>query len=48
MTFSLEGLTPTAELPTGHFYYLNVSFTSSNGDMYNNHIYPITIISNDK
>ncbi|TYK67473.1 CRTAC1 family protein [Colwellia echini] len=48
MTISLDGLTPTSELPTGHFYYLNVSFASSNGQMYKHEIYPITIVDAKK
>lgn len=48
MTISLEGLTPSSELPTGHFYYLNASFASSNGKMYKHEIYPITIVDANK
>ncbi|MBR9912580.1 MAG: CRTAC1 family protein [Gammaproteobacteria bacterium] len=43
MTISLEGLTPTSELPDGHFYFLRASFTSSDGNNYEAGIYPITI-----
>ncbi|MBU3005358.1 FG-GAP-like repeat-containing protein [Paraglaciecola arctica] len=45
MTFSLEGLTPTAELPDGHFYYLRASFTSSDGNSYDSAIYPIKVVA---
>ncbi|MBU2872090.1 FG-GAP-like repeat-containing protein [Colwellia sp. E2M01] len=48
MTFSLEGLTPTAELPKGHFYYLNVTFSASDGEEYKHEIYPITITERDQ
>lgn len=44
MTFSLEGFTPTAELPDGHFYYLRASFTSSDGNAYDSAVYPIKIV----
>ncbi|KXI28845.1 Ig-like domain-containing protein, partial [Paraglaciecola hydrolytica] len=45
MTFLLEGLTPTAELPEGQFYYLRASFTSSDGNNYDSAIYPINIVA---
>lgn len=45
MTFSLEGLTPTGELPDGHFYYLRASFTSSDGNNYDSAIYPVNIVA---
>ncbi|WP_370981072.1 FG-GAP-like repeat-containing protein [Agaribacterium sp. ZY112] len=34
MTISLDGLTPTAELPEGHFYQLRASFAGSDGKMH--------------
>ena len=44
MTLSLEGLTPTAQLPKGHFYLLRATFASSNGNMYDATIYPLDIV----
>ncbi|MGB5512586.1 MAG: FG-GAP-like repeat-containing protein [Woeseiaceae bacterium] len=44
MTISLEGLTPTAELPEGHFYQLRASFASSDGSMNDATVYPIKVI----
>jgi hypothetical protein len=44
MTISLDGLTPTSELPEGHFYLLRASFASSDGNMYDATIYPISIV----
>lgn len=46
-TFSLEGFTPSNELPEGHFYYLNASFANSNGEVLKHEIYPIHIIKVD-
>jgi len=45
MLFSLEDTTPTGRLPEGHFYQLRVTFTSSDGNMYDDHILPLQIIS---
>lgn len=44
MTLSLDGLTPTAQLPKGHFYLLRATFASSNGNMYDATIYPLDIV----
>ncbi|EWH08254.1 Ig domain-containing protein group 2 domain-containing protein [Catenovulum agarivorans DS-2] len=44
MTFKLTGLTPTAELPDGHLYQFRVSFASSNGDMLDDIIYPLSLV----
>lgn len=44
MTISLKGLTPTAKLAEGHFYYLRASFTSSDGQVHEQGIYPIQIV----
>lgn len=44
MTLSLDGVTPTAQLPEGHFYLLRASFASSNGNMYDTEIYPLNIV----
>jgi hypothetical protein len=44
MSISLEGLTPSAELPSGQFYQLRASFTSSNGQMYDTTIDDIKIV----
>lgn len=43
MEVSLKGLTPSDELPEGHFYLLGVSFASSNGQIYNKTIYPLKV-----
>lgn len=45
MTFSLKGITPSKELPKGHFYQLRVTYTSSDGNMYSDDILPLKIIS---
>ena len=45
MTISLEGLTPTSELPDGHFYLLRASFASSDGSMLDATIYPLNIVA---
>lgn len=45
MSFSLAGLTPSAELPEGQFYYLRASFTASDGIAHSAHIYPIKIVA---
>lgn len=45
MTLSLEDLTPTEELPPGHFYYLRASFAASDGTTHNAGIYPLSIIA---
>lgn len=45
MTIPLDGLTPTADLPEGQFYYLRASFASSDGTVYNQGIYPISIVA---
>ncbi|WP_194768094.1 FG-GAP-like repeat-containing protein [Tamlana sp. I1] len=42
-TFSLKGLTPTKDLPEGQFYMLRATFTSSDGIMYNDQVYPLNI-----
>lgn len=44
MTISLEDLTPTAQLPEGHFYYLRASFATSDGKRHDVGIYPINIV----
>lgn len=44
MTFSLDELTPTVNLPENHFYYIRASFTSSNGDALESAVYPIQIV----
>ncbi len=44
MRFSLEGVTPSAALPDGQFYYIRASFTSSNGNVYDSEIFPIKIV----
>ncbi|WAJ70472.1 CRTAC1 family protein [Catenovulum adriaticum] len=43
MAVSLKDLTPSDELPEGHFYLLGVSFASSNGQIYNKTIYPLKV-----
>ena len=43
-TITLDGLTPTAELPDGHFYQLRVSFTASDGSMHDASVYPLNIV----
>ncbi|MEI8652856.1 FG-GAP-like repeat-containing protein [Pseudoalteromonas sp. Hal273] len=43
MTFSLDGVIPSAELPEGHFYLLRASFVSSDGTMNDVNIYPLNI-----
>ncbi|WP_053084495.1 Ig-like domain-containing protein [Catenovulum maritimum] len=40
----LQGLTATADLTDGHFYFLFVEFTSTDGKSYNKGIQPINII----
>jgi len=47
MTFSLKGITPTNQLPNGHFYQLRATFTSSNGNMYSDDILPLQIIARE-
>lgn len=42
-TFSLQGMTPTKDLPPGHFYYLRASFATSDGSLHEQAIYPIKI-----
>jgi hypothetical protein len=44
-SFSTAGLTPTAELPEGHFYQLRVSFTASDGQNYNATIDDINLVA---
>ena len=46
MTFTLDNITPTEQLPEGHFYQLRVSFTASDGKMHDSVIYPLTIVDN--
>lgn len=48
MTIPLQGLTPTKDLPEGHFYQLRVSFTSSDGQSHDATIYPLNIVEADK
>jgi len=43
MTFSLEGFTASEDLPDGHFYQVRVTFTSSDGEMYEDSILPLEI-----
>ncbi|WP_341938308.1 FG-GAP-like repeat-containing protein [Marinimicrobium sp. C2-29] len=43
--FTTEGLTPTAELPEGHFYQLRASFTASDGQNYNATIDEIDLVA---
>ncbi len=45
MTISLDGLTPTADLPEGHFYLLRVSFATSAGQMIDHSIYPLELVA---
>ncbi len=47
MTIPLDGLTPTKDLPEGHFYYLRASFAASDGNTYNAGIYPISIVATE-
>ncbi|WP_084591705.1 FG-GAP-like repeat-containing protein [Gilvimarinus agarilyticus] len=44
-SFSTLGLTPTAELPEGHFYQLRASFTASDGKNYNATIDEINLVA---
>ncbi|WP_440906670.1 CRTAC1 family protein (plasmid) [Catenovulum sp. SX2] len=44
MTFDLADLIPTTELAQQHFYQFRVSFTSSNGDMLDEVIYPLDLV----
>ncbi|MGJ8681357.1 Ig-like domain-containing protein [Paraglaciecola sp.] len=45
-TISLEGVTPTADLPDANFYFLFAAFTSSNGETYKiGGVSPITIVA---
>jgi len=41
--FSLAGLTPSSDLPEGHFYQLRVSFATSDGRMIDKTITPLVI-----
>ncbi len=43
VSISLEGLTPTSELPEGHFYFLFVQFSSSDGTKPEKGVWPIKI-----
>jgi len=45
MMFSLKGVTPTKDLPEGHFYQLRITFTSSDGKMYEDFILPLQIVA---
>ncbi|KMT66968.1 FG-GAP-like repeat-containing protein [Catenovulum maritimum] len=45
MTISLAGLTPTSELPEGHFYLLQATFVSSSGAELNSKIYPLELVN---
>ncbi|MCU4675597.1 FG-GAP-like repeat-containing protein [Catenovulum sp. 2E275] len=40
----LNGIAPTQDLMEGHFYSLRATFTSSNGDMYDEEIYPVNFV----
>ena len=42
-TLSLEGFAPTSELAENHFYLIRVSFTASDGNTYEDTIYPLII-----
>lgn len=44
-TFSLADYIPTAELPERQFYQLRVTFTSSDGNMYQDQLYPLDLVS---
>ncbi|MGD8174417.1 FG-GAP-like repeat-containing protein [Marinimicrobium sp. ARAG 43.8] len=44
-SFTTEGLTPTAELPEGHFYQLRASFTASDGQNYNATVDEINLVA---
>ena len=44
MLLSLEGLTPTKDLPEGHFYQLYVTFTSSDGNRYSDEVLPLELV----
>ncbi len=46
-SFSLADYTPTAELPEEQFYQLRVTFTSSDGNMYEDGLYPLNIVAED-
>lgn len=48
MQFSLSGLTPTSDLPEGHFYQLRASFAASDGRVHDQGIYPLEIIRQTK
>lgn len=43
-TISLEGVPTTAELPSGNWYFLYVTFENSEGDFVDYGIYPINIV----
>ncbi|MBU2887702.1 VCBS repeat-containing protein [Gilvimarinus agarilyticus] len=45
--FNTQGLTPTANLPDGHFYQLRASFTASDGKNYNATIDEINLVAPD-
>ncbi len=45
VSIPLEGLTPTAELPTGNFYYLFAIFEGSDGSSFNVGIRPLNIVA---
>ncbi|MEM9866879.1 MAG: Ig-like domain-containing protein, partial [Bacteroidota bacterium] len=47
-TFSLKDYIPTAELPEGQFYQMRVTFTASDGNMYDDVIYPLNIVEKEK
>ncbi len=42
--FSLEDYIPTSNLPEGQFYQLRVTFTSSDGTMYEDSVYPLNLV----
>lgn len=48
MTIPLTGLTPTSDLPDGHFYYIRASFAASDGQLHQQGIYPIDIVRADE
>lgn len=45
LSISLQGLTASIDLPSGHFYYLFATFSSSNGDTYSEGVSPVTLIA---
>ncbi len=45
MTISLEGMTPTVDLPEEQFYQLRTSFTASDGSNHDASILPLSIVA---